>query len=174
MEYLKDKQHYIDRYDLHTIEECLDTVKMFQEIYKKSQASKELTHLSEEEKLRNVNLMLSRYLFVIQGKRFQGKQDTIQKWMDEDKLKQDKEDYTPVPEGIHCPLCNASMSFNTIKHLDYTYDSPILRMMFLFKCNKCEKQQWVYDDGEIRVSKPDLCPKCNKEIEIKASSNADV
>lgn len=24
MRYLNDEQHYIDRYDLHTIEECLD------------------------------------------------------------------------------------------------------------------------------------------------------
>ena len=27
MNYLHDEQHYIDRYDLHNIEECLDTVK---------------------------------------------------------------------------------------------------------------------------------------------------
>jgi len=174
MDYLKDEQHYIDRYDLHTIEEGLSIIKMFREVYRKSLTSKELTHLSKEEKLRSANLMLGQHLFVLKGKRFQDKQETIQKWMEEDKLKQDKQDYTPVPEGIHCPLCNASMSFNSTKHLDYTYDDPTLRMMFLFKCSKCEKQQWVYDDGEIRVSKPDLCPKCKKEINIKATRKGKV
>lgn len=174
MQYLKSEQHYIDRYDLHTIEECLDAVKMFQEVYKKSLTSKELKDLSEEEKLRNVNLMLSRHLFVIKGKRYEKKQETIQKWMEEDKLQQDKQDYTPTPEGILCPLCNASMYFNITKHLDSTYDSPILRMMFLFKCSKCEKQQWVYDDSEIRVSKPDLCPKCKKELDVTGSRKGKV
>ncbi len=174
MDYLKDKQIYIDRYDLHTIEECLDTVKMFQEVYQKSLTDKDVKDISKEDKLHDVNLMLHRTLFVIKGKRYKNKQETIQKWMEEDKLKQDKQDYTPTPERIVCPLCGGSMSFNISKHLDYSYDSPIMRMMFLFKCSKCEKQQWVYDDGEIRVSKPDLCPKCKKEIDINATRKGKV
>lgn len=174
MRYLNDEQHYIDRYDLHTIEECLDTVKMFQEVYQKSLTSDELKDLSKEEKLRNINLMLSRTLFVVKGKRYEKKQKTIQKWMDEDKLKQDKQDYTPTPENVVCPLCTGSMFFNSSKHLDYSYDSQIMRMMFLFKCRRCDKQQWVYDDGEIRVSNPDLCLECKEEIEIKATRKGKV
>ncbi len=174
MQYLYDKQHYIDRYDLHTVEECLDAVKMFQNIYQKSLTSDELKDLPEEEKLRNVNLMLSRHLFVIKGIRYEKKQETIQKWMSEDKVQQDKQDFTPTPEGIYCPLCNSSMYFSITKHLDSTYDNPILRLMFLFKCSKCEKQQWVYDDGEIRVSKPDLCPKCRKELDVTGSRKGKV
>lgn len=173
-DYLKDEQHYIDRYDLHTIEECLDTIKMLQDIYQKSLVSEELKDLSKEDKLKDANIMLRRSLFVIKGKRYEKKQETIQKWIEEDKLKQDKQDYTPVPEEIVCPFCSSSMSFNSSKHLDYTYDSPIMRMMFLFKCNKCKKQQWVYDDGEIQVSEPDLCPKCKNEIDITASRKGKV
>lgn len=174
MDYLKDEQHYIDRYDLHTIEECLDTVKMFQDIYQKSLVSEELKDLSQEDKLKDANIMLHRCLFVIKGKRYEKKKETIQKWIEEDKLKQDKQDYTPTPEGIVCPLCSGSMYFNSSKHLDYTYDSPIMRMMFLFKCSKCKKQQWVYDDGQIRVSEPDLCPKCKEEIDITANRKGKV
>lgn len=174
MQYLLDEQHYIDRYDLHTIEECLDNVKVFQDIYQKSLNSEELKDISQEDKLHDANLMLHQTLFVIKGKRYEKKQETIQKWMEEDKLKQDKQDYTPTPEGIICPLCSSSMSFNVSKHLDYSYDSPVMRMMFLFKCSKCGKQQWVYDDGEIRVSKPDLCPKCKEEIDIKATRKGKV
>lgn len=174
MDYLKDEQHYIDRYDLHTIEECLDNVKMFQDVYQKSLNSKELKNISQEDKLHDANLMLHRTLFVIKGKRYEKKKETIQKWMEDDKLKQDKQDYTPTPEDIVCPLCNGSMVFNSSKHLDYSYDSPLMRMMFLFKCSKCEKQQWVYDDGEIRVSKPDLCSKCKEEIDIQATRKGKV
>lgn len=174
MQYLNNKQHYIDRYDLRTIEECLDMARMLQEVYRKSLISEELKHLSEEEKLRNANLMLHRMLFAIKGKRYEKRQETIQKWMEADKLKQDKQDYTPMPDGIHCPLCSASMFFNSSKHLDDPYDSAIMRMMFLFKCSKCTKQQWVYDDGEIRVSKPDLCPGCKKEIDVTHSRKGKV
>lgn len=174
MDYLKDEQNYIDRYDLHTIEECLDTVKIFRDLYQKSLVSEELKDLSQEDKLKDANIMLHRSLFVIKGKRYEKKKETIQKWIEEDKLKQDKQDYTPVPEGIVCPLCGGSMYFNSSKHLDYTYDNPIMRMMFLFKCSKCNKQQWVYDDAEIRVSEPDLCPKCKEEIDITASRKGKV
>ncbi|QQS44449.1 hypothetical protein IPM65_02525 [Candidatus Roizmanbacteria bacterium] len=174
MEYLQNEQHYIDRYDLNTIEECLNTVKMYQEVYKKSLTSKELKDLPEEEKLRNVNLMLHRTLFVIKGKRYEKKQETVHEWMEEDRLKQDKQDHTPVPEGIMCPLCNGQMHFNSTKHLDHTYDSALIRMMFLFKCNDCKNQQWVYDDGGIRVSNPDLCPKCKSELNIKATRKGKI
>jgi len=174
MKYLNDEQQYVDRYDLHTVEECLDTVKMFQEIYQKCLVNDELKDLSQEDKLKDTNIMLHRTLFAIKGKRYEKKKEVIRKWMEEDKLKQDKQDYTPTPKGIVCPLCNASMNFNITKHLDFTYDDPMMRMMFLFKCSKCEKQQWVYDDGEIRVSKPDLCPKCKEEIDIKATRKGKV
>jgi len=167
MNYLQETQYYIDRYDLHTIKECLDVVRMFQDVYQKCLISEELQHLPEEEKLRNANILLHRTLFEIKGKRFENKQEIIQKWMEEDKLKQDKQDYTPEPNGIICPLCSASMFFNTSKYLDYyNKDNQIMRMVFLFKCSKCKKQQWVYDDGEIRVSEPRHCPECNKEIEV--------
>lgn len=169
MRYLEDEQHYIDRYDLHTIEECLQIVRMYQDVYQKSLKSKELKNLSQEEKERSANIMLYRTLFAIKGKRYEQKQETIKKWMEDDQLKQDKQDFTPIPEDIVCPLCSGSMFFKTTKHLDHTYDSPLIRMMFLFKCSKCKKQQWVYDDGEIRVSKPDLCPECNQELTVTSS-----
>lgn len=174
MNYLKADQHYLDRYDLHTVEECLDTVKMFQEVYQKSSTSEEVKDVLKEEKVKALNYMLNLHLFGIKAKRFEKKQETIRKWMEDDKLKQDKQDYTPTPEGIICPLCNAPMHFNITKHLDSSYDSPIMRMMFLFKCSTCTKQQWVYDDSEIRVSKPDLCPKCKKEIYLTYSRKGKV
>jgi uncharacterized protein YbaR (Trm112 family) len=174
VQYLKEEQEYIDRYNLHTIEECLDVIKMFQKVYQKTLTSKELKDISQEKKLHDANLMLHQHLFVVKGKRYEKKQEIIRKWMDDDRLKQDKQDYTPAPDRIVCPLCNGSMFFNTSKHLEHEYDNPLMRMMFLFKCQKCDKQQWVYDDGEIRVSKPDLCPKCKKELDDVTSRKGKV
>lgn len=174
MQYLQDEQYYIDRYDLSTIKQCFKVIEMFQEIYDKSLTSKEFKGISKEDKYSDSTKMMYWYLWFVQAQEYKNKKETIRKWIEEDKLKQDKQDYTPVPKGIVCPLCSASMFFNSSKHLDYTYDSPLIRMMFLFKCTKCEKQQWVYDDGEIRVSEPDLCPKCNKELNVTGSRRGKV
>ncbi len=172
--YLQDEQEYIDRYDLSTIRECFKVIDMFQDLYKKSLTSEELKNMSKDDKYSDTTKIMYWHLWFIQAQEYKNKKETIRKWMEEDKLKQDKQDNTPVPDGIKCPLCGAAMYFNSSKHLDYTYDSPIMRMMFLFKCSKCEKQQWVYDDGEIRVSKPDLCPKCNKELDVTNSRKGKV
>lgn len=172
--YLQDEQRYIDRYDLSTIRECFKVIEMFQDVYDKSLTSEELKGMSKEDKYSDTTKIMYWHLWFIQAQEYKNKKETIKKWMEEDKLKQDKQDYTPVPEGIKCPLCHGSMYFNSSKHLDDPYDSPIMRMMFLFKCTSCKKQQWVYDDGEIRISKPDLCPKCNKELDVKGSRKGKV
>ncbi len=174
MQYLHDEQHYIDRYDLSTIRSCLKVIEMFQDVYQKSLTNEEFKDMPKEDKYSDTTKIMYWHLWFTQAQEYKNKKETIKKWMDEDKLKQDKKDYTPVPVGIKCPLCKGSMFFNFSKHLDYTFDSPIVRMMFLFKCSECKKQQWVYDDGEIRVSEPDLCPKCNKELDVKGSRKGKI
>ncbi|MDQ3099623.1 MAG: hypothetical protein M3Q44_07815 [bacterium] len=52
MQYLQNEQSYIDRYDLHTIGERLDTVKMFREVYRKSLISDELKDLTRRGKIK--------------------------------------------------------------------------------------------------------------------------
>lgn len=173
-QYLKDRSNYIDRYDLQTVKECLDNVEMMRNVYQKSLTSKDLKDISQEDKLKDANLMLNRILFVIKGTRYKERQQTIDKWIEEDRLKQDKQDYTLEPKDIICPLCQNPMYFNSSKYLEDKYGSPVMRMLFLFKCSKCKKQQWVYDNGEIRVSKPDLCPKCKKEIDVSYKKKGKV
>ncbi len=174
MDYLKDNQSYIDRYDISTIKECLKVVDMFQDIYQKSLASEDLKDMSKEDKYSDTTKIMYWHLWFIQAQEYKNKKEIIKKWTDEDKLKQDKHDHTPIPQGIKCPFCKDSMAFNSSKHLDYSLNSPIMRMMFLFKCTNCKKQQWIYDDGEIRVSEPEICPKCNAELEVTGSRKGKV
>jgi len=174
MDYLKDDQHYIDLYDISTIKQCLKVVEMFQDVYEQSLTNHELKEMSREDKYSDATKIMYWHLWLTQAQEYKNKKGTVKKWMEADKLKQDKQDHTPVPEGIKCPLCKASMDFNSSKHLEYSYDSTIMRMMFLFKCQECKKQQWVYDDGEFRLSEPDLCPKCNEELDLKVSRKGKV
>ncbi len=167
MQYLNDEQYYIDRYDLLTINECLKVVEMFQNVYDKSLESKELKHLSKREKYKGANQMMYWHLWLTQSQEYKRKKETIEEWMAQDSIEQEKYDNTPEPQDIYCPVCKSEMHTTSTKHLEDFMDTP-LRMMFMFRCTKtkCKKQEWVYEDGEVRVSKPDLCPKCNKEIEV--------
>jgi C4-type Zn-finger protein len=174
MDYLKDKQHYIDLYDLFTINKCLDINNFYLDLYKKKDTDKRLKEIPVSEQEKGFSYFFTWHMRTTRGERYRNREKIINEWMEKDKLQQDKQDYTPTPENIICPLCNAPMYFNITKHLDSTYDSPILHVMFLFKCSKCEKQQWVYDNGEIRVSKPDLCPKCKKELDVTGSRKGKV
>ena len=102
MEYLKDKQHYIDLYDLFTVKECLRTIQVLQDIYQKVSKEKEVENLSPEEKKQGFNYLLNQKLFTQKGEEYRRKKETIQKWMERDKVKQDKFNNTTKPSGIHC------------------------------------------------------------------------
>jgi hypothetical protein len=171
--YRQPEQSYIDRYDLITINRCLDTIRMFQEVYKKSKDAKELKDMPDKEKWRNVSLMLSHHLFFVKASSHKEKEKTIQEWVQKDTEKQDKYDNAPVP-SYYCPDCNIKMEsfFKTLDHT--TDDKEPLRILFFLKCPRCDKREGIYDDREIRESKPYLCPKCGKEAEYTVEGKGKV
>src|SRR3989344_6262819 len=50
------------------------------------------------------------------------------------------------------------------KHLVDYYEKEPLRVLFIFECPNCKLRKGIYDNGEEKVRKPDLCPKCKKEL----------
>ena len=160
-QYLNERQHYEDRYDLNTIEQCLDQLKMLDDIDKKMRVAPEFKNYPESEQERNMGLFRGRMLFFIQAQRHKHRASTIAKWMESDRIKQDKQDNTPVPKA-NCPECGSAMTDDGSHHLvDWDDDKP-MRVLFTFNCPKCKKRQGVYDDGEIYVSKSDFCPDCKE------------
>lgn len=175
MQYLKIEQDYIDRYDLSTIKACLEIIKMFQGIYDKSLSNEEIKDIPKKEKYKGANVMMYWHLSVTQTNEYKRKKETIKKWMDDDRFKQEKYDNAREPENIYCPKCKSVMKARPTKELEDFMDTP-LRVMFLFRCTntKCKKQEWVYENGEIRESKPFLCPKCKKEAEMTHKEKGEV
>lgn len=163
MEYLKDKQYYTDRYDLYTIEKCLKADESWRKAYANFLKSEDGPKVSAGDKAKFFNWVSNQEIFQIQGNRYGRKEETIQQWIDDDQIKQDKYDDTLEPEGIHCPDCKKLMHTH-LKHLDTLDDS--LRMMFLFECSSCKKKLWIYEDGSVWESTPDLCPKCKAEVNM--------
>lgn len=163
MEYLKDKQDYIDRYDLFTIKQCLEVVEFWRKAYKKHLTDKEAEKFSAGDKAKGFNWITNQELYIIKAGRYQRKEETIEKWILEDKQKQEKYDTTHQPQRILCPDCKKPM-LSSLKHLE-SFDEP-MRMMFLFNCSSCKKKRWIYENGTERESTPSLCPKCKAEATV--------
>lgn len=159
---LREQSWYEDLYDLFTIKRCLRVVDFWWDIYKKHPDDKGLKGLTEEEKLNDFNKMLGMELYFTKVKEYERREKTLGEWIERDRVKQDKYDNTPEPKNIRCSNCNSEM-YSNFKHLEDCTDEP-LRVLFFFDCPKCKKRKGVYDDGEERVSKPQLCTKCKKEV----------
>lgn len=164
MEYLYDKQFYIDRYDLSTIKECRDMVDVCTKVYIKGKSDPIAQGPQGKGELaKATNWITNQYLFQIIAQRHRRKKETIETWMQEASLKQDAYDMTEPPKDIKCPDCSTSMNVE-MKQLEPS-DTP-LRMMFLFECPSCKKRRWVYEDGQERPPHPTLCRQCKKEATV--------
>lgn len=174
MQYLKDEQYYTDLYDLFTIKACLKVIHFWQDLYKKKDTDPKLKEIPPEEVEKGFSHYLSWDLRVKKGEEYRRKAETISDWVEKDRVRQDKVDNTPPPANVLCPNCKTEMVAEDFKHLeDWPEDKP-MRVMFIFECPKCKKRLGLYDNGEEHVSKPNLCPKCSKEVKTTYKRKGDV
>src|SRR6266404_2081207 len=164
MQYLKDRQFYIDSYDKGTVEECRSYEKAFLEgpieKYKGKKVSPELRKSFAE---------LS--LYFIKGERFRNKQKAVEKWMEEDKKRDEKLAKTPAPQNIFCDKCFQRMTIDE-KDLEYGFDGKPDRIKFYFVCKPCKEIKFIYEDGEENKVTPRICPTCKvalKDIDKRES-----
>jgi len=172
MDYLKDRRYYIDRYDLGTIEEYLKWYWDMKDSFYKHRNNKEFKKYTDEEFEEEVGKVLHRFMLVIKTERFQSKQKTIEKWMEDDRILQEKQDNTPAPKGITCPICGKEMKL-MMKDLHDTYGKEP-KMWFMFECKKCNKRRAINEDGsEWKHEKP-KCPKCKGILKIENKYEGDI
>lgn len=173
MQYLRERPYYTDLYDLHTIKQCLDQLRMLHDVGQRMRLEPAIKNYPESEQERNMGLLRGRMLFLTQAQRHKHRASTIAEWIESDRLKQDKQDNTPVPKA-NCPECGTAMTDDSSRHLVDWDDNKPMRVLFTFNCPKCKKRQGVYDDGEIYVSKSDFCPDCKQKLERKSSKKNEV
>lgn len=164
MDYLKPKQYYVDRYDLHTIKECLDWYWKLRNGMDKHRdelkAKEPKTDFDHE-----VHKCCSYTVNVIKGERYRHKNETIQKWMDRDENTQNIYDNATPHAEVFCDKCNGKTTV-IHKNLHDSYeDNP--KVSFMFECAKCNKRQIFYNDGSAWDFQRDKCPKCDVELKTK-------
>lgn len=171
MKYLQDQQYYEDRYDLLTIELCLDKIEFINKVAKDSLKSPEIINTSIEEINKGWNYVLNEQLLNTKLRRYKNRETEINKSREEDRLRQDKYDNTPAP-SIKCTSCNKLMDV-TMKSLDW-HDADPKKMLFFFECPSCKKRKHVWEDGKEWIHEPDLCPKCESEVKHSYKRKGDI
>jgi len=169
MNYLKLEQYYIDRYDLITIKDCLDVVNLYRDLYKKKDSDEKLQKIPPEEIEKGFGHFLNWHLVSKKANWYQRKTATVQEWMENDRIKQERLDNTDPPTDVHCTDCKIEMKLGNFKHLMDHLGNNESKVLFFFDCPKCNKRKGVYDDGEEHIFEPSLCPECGSEMEVSST-----
>lgn len=172
MQYLREEQYYIDLYDLMTIKHCLHHMETMQSVYAKMNSAKELNHMSDSEKTTQFDMLFDKYMAKILLNEYNGKEKLIAQWIERDRKRQDLEDNTPAPPNVLCDNCGAKMKA-TSHNLHSGLDEAD-RVIFFFNCSKCKARKAVFENGEKREHKPDLCKKCGAELEHNLKFEGDI
>jgi len=103
--YLKEKSEYEDRYDLWTIERCLKMVDFWN-------SKVPNPTLKDEEKNAASKIakgVLGLQLYCAKGERYRMRDETIKKWMDEDRKLDEFYEKSTEPSNIRCAKCSSAM-----------------------------------------------------------------
>lgn len=165
--YLKPEQHYIDIYDSGTIDYCRRFEEGFQAKAEKLLPKKRPVETKKSQEHPGGVVAVALYFY--SGERAVKKEETIQKWMQEDQARDKKLATAEPPGNILCPSCGESMACN-MKDLYHAYEFP-LRVLFLFRCQSCNKGRGVFDDGKEWEMPKKICPECSAVLQEKNSRN---
>ncbi|MGA2417956.1 MAG: hypothetical protein ABSF55_01860 [Candidatus Staskawiczbacteria bacterium] len=161
---LKPEIYYRDLYDRHTVEQCRRTEKLLKE--KDIAKSPEAEKFSKEDVERVKHMVEYFTLHMEIGERYLNKKETIRKWMDADRAKDELYESAQAPEGIRCLSCRNVMKPN-FKELWTEYEKPD-RVLFMYDCpNNCLPRRAFFDNGEEWRAKQNLCPNCNTKLDEK-------
>lgn len=163
--YLRDQKHYEDRYDDSTISIC----RSGEEIVNKSFAELERKLPKSELEDRKPGWYLQyslMYFYFVEfraAKRYAERDQTITKWMNEDKEKDDRI-AAATPSGSHyCTACGKDMKIisKDYMHREGYKDDDIL---FMFECIGCNKRKAYWQDGTAWEGACVRCDKCGSDM----------
>ena len=133
---------------------------------------KEFAKFSQNKFEEEINKCLNLLLYTMKGQSYKNKAKTIQEWMDKDRKMQELYDNAPIPSNIMCEDCGSPMT-HTDKSLHNAFDSNA-HMIFMFKCEKCNKRQVTYKDGSEWKYDPPKCPKCKHNLKTDLKFRGEI
>lgn len=160
MVFLYETQHYIDRYDLRTIEHCLMILNVKKIILKHEPIKKWYTF---EDHKAEVDKVIAIMLNTIMADAYTKKEKTIADWIVDDTEVQNRYDLAQTP-NIKCEQCHKKMEemYRTFKGSDHKA-SPL---EFILACKDCRKIIHIDENGIISIPEPIRCEKCKAVVHI--------
>jgi hypothetical protein len=172
MQYLHDEQHYIDLYDLGTIEKCLNCYLTITSNFEKKRNAEDFKEFTKKKFDDEVNKVASYPTRILAIERFRSKAKTLNEWIDRDKRIQEHFDKALPPIEIYCKNCIAPMNVISKDFIDaYEENSQVI---FMFECIKCKKKQVFYENGTEWHSSSPKCPKCNAILNKKSKLSKNI
>lgn len=169
---LKDIIYYGDLYDRHTVERCRGLVRLHTRPMENppliggKKPTKEMMDIMSK-------MTLDMALLFEKGDRYIHKEETIREWMTRDEAKDRFYESVEPPAEVRCLKCHSIMNILD-KDLCTRLNEPD-RVLFMFDCpNGCLPRRAFYDNGEEWRPKPDLCPKCGKNLDVEDKTTETV
>jgi len=162
IKYLESKKKYEDRYDRLTIELCRQKEAMLAEVLRKSK-SEDLKKVKDADRQFRVVVGIFHYFEVdmLAGERWEKRNQTIERWIAEDKAK-DRQladaRLTDEPECEHCGETGLRIISKDLMSRSEDLDHE--EVLFMLECGSCNKPTAAWKDGTHWEHRHKLCTKC--------------
>lgn len=172
--HLKERKHYEDIYDRHTVEDARRGMGYYDDFY--TDFEKKLPKGEKLDKPGNAFLLNVFYMETVGNKllrRYEQREETINEWMAQDDAKDDQITTARLTEEPYCHHCGKQGLRIIDKNLMHRnenakYDDPE-EVLFMLRCPHCKKNSAFWEDGTAWKVKPTLCPKCYAEMTHKST-----
>ncbi|MFZ2187784.1 MAG: hypothetical protein WAV46_04135 [Candidatus Moraniibacteriota bacterium] len=155
-------EYYSDLYDSFTIAECKRTEVGFLEKDIPEYKGRKITP-EEWSRIRKPFTDLA--LYFLKGERYKKKSETINKWLEEDRKKEEKLEGAIEPQRIRCLGCS-SLDMECLSRDFMTAKSGKEEVLFMFECRACGKRRAYWESGKEWEYDP-KCPKCHSSLVVE-------
>ena len=170
MEYLRERQYYIDSYDLITIKKCIQTQKIFKENILKDEDK--IKNLTPEEIDNRITHLSDIFIYFQKVELFREKEAFINERMEEDQKKENRYNEAMPPRGVRCKECRSQVKL--INKGGFRTHNGKEQMLFFFDCENCGKRSAYYEDGTAWRKQPLPCPECDSPLEENSTKAGEV
>jgi DNA-directed RNA polymerase subunit RPC12/RpoP len=166
--YLQTHENYEDIYDKWTVESCRRMATREPEVRDEDFKNEKLTpkQLKAMKQVKYDWLKVARELAVFSyaADRYMHKDETISDWMQRDRERDERLAEIEPPSHIRCREC-LSTDLRLISKDEYgtSRGSKHERLLFMYKCNRCDTNTAYFNNGEQLHVEPTRCPQCQQE-----------
>lgn len=177
--HLKDRQHYEDRYDSGTVEQCRSGERIVNQTF--AEMDKKLPNSEKKGRQAGWYLMYSQLYFnfveTVAAARRHSREKRIAEWMEADEQKDRRLADAKMAKIPFCRSCGKDMEQISKDYMPRDRGSSKDReddILFMFECKPCNKRLAVWQDGAEWEHEEPHCEKCSAVMKSKSAKKFGV